>query len=88
MVEMRTHYFQFQNFFKKDFFKNSFYSIQFICVLVPYHQIKCKLNSKSQKSQNIQIWRAAKIELKHLICYKQGHSLENMYTSVWSAHQV
>ena len=55
---------------------------------IPYHQIKCKLNSKSQKSQNIKIWRAAKIELKHLICYKQGHSLENMYTSVWSAHQV
>ena len=41
-------------FFKKDFFENSFYLIQFSCGLVPPHHTKTELKLKSQKSENKQ----------------------------------
>ena len=57
--------------------------------MIPDHHTKTKLKFKSQKSENRKINGYAagpKIELKYLICHKQGPSLENMYTSLLSAH--
>ena len=70
--------------FYKRSFVNSFYLIHFCCGLVSHHHTKFKLKFKSQKSQDKQMGH--EIELKYLICHKQRPSLENMYTSLLSAH--
>ena len=72
--------------FLKRYFGNSFYSIHFSCGLVPYHQTKIKLKFKSRKFEISRYAVGHKIELKCLICHKQGPSLGNMYTSLLSAH--
>ena len=66
---------------EEEIWENTFL-IPFSCGLEPYHHAKIKLKFKPQKSKNSRFAVEPKIQLKYLICHKQGPSLENMYTSL------